>query len=189
MKRIRHSVGSAEYKKLITHAMSDVTLKEHTRKKLLRIFGVMYYTGIRVNEIAHITIGKLLQLTTEQGGVIYTSKKDKERKLYLSAEACKKLKQLIKDETNPDAHIASSWNKPTTPMHKISLIKLVNDYMKKVLGAGYTSHSFRQGLISQMLEAQIATPAVRDFIGHADAATTLKYAKATDEYIHSSLVR
>ena len=189
MKKIRHSVTDIEYQKLITHTMSDVSLKEHNRTKLLRVFGVLYYTGIRLNEITYITIGKLKQLVAEQGGVIYTSKKDKERKLYLSETACKKLKQLVKDETNEDAQIASSWNKQTTSMHPIALISLVNDYMKKVLGVGYTSHSFRQGIISQMLEAQVATSAVRDFIGHADAATTLKYAKATDSYIRSSLVR
>ena len=169
--------------------MSNVSLKEHNRTKLLRIFGVLYYTGIRVNEISAITIGKLKEIIQDHDGVIYTSKKNKERKLYLSDEACKKLKQLIKGETNDEAYLVRSWNKETTPMHPISLINAVNSYMRDVLGAGYTSHSFRQGLISQMLEAQISTPAVRDFIGHADAATTLKYAKATDSYIHNSLVR
>ena len=189
MKKVRHSVSSAEYKKLITHVMSNISLKEHNRTKLLRIFGVLYYTGIRLNEISYITIGKLKEIIAKHDGVIYTSKKDKERKLYLSDEACKKLKLLIKTETNDEAYLIRSWNKETTPMHPISLISSVNNYMKSVLGAGYTSHSFRQGIISQMLEAQVATPAVRDFIGHANAVTTLKYAKATDSYIHNSLVR
>lgn len=189
MKKVRHSVGSAEYDKLVTHTMSDVSLKEHNRAKLLRIFGVLYYTGIRLNEISHITIGKLKQLTTEQGGVIYTSKTDKERKLYLSDNACKKLKQLIKGETNLDAQIACSWNKATTPMHSISLISLVNSYMKKVLGAGYTSHSFRQGVITDMLSSGVATKVAQEFIGHSSPATTLRYDKPTEARIRNSLVR
>ncbi|MGE4396079.1 MAG: tyrosine-type recombinase/integrase [Sulfurimonas sp.] len=189
MRRVRHSVSSAEYQKLITYTMSDITLMEHNRTKLLRIFGVLYYTGIRLNEISYITIGMLKQIITEQGGVIYTSKTDKERKLYLSENACKKLKQLIKDETNPDAHLAPSWNKATTPMHPIALITLVNDYMKKVLGNGYTSHSFRQGIITEMLSSGVATKVAQEFIGHSSPTTTLRYDKPTEARIRNSLVR
>lgn len=188
-KRIRHSIDRAKYLKLITHVKSDVDLKEHNRIKLLRIFGVLYYTGIRLNEIHHINIGKLRELIAEQGGVIYTSKKDKERKLFFSDTACKELTKLIKHETNPLAQIASSWNKQTTAMHPISLINSVNKYMQKVLGAGHTSHSFRQGILSEMFESHVDTGTCRDFIGHADATTTLKYKVSTDNHIRSSLVR
>lgn len=189
MKRIRHSISGDEYEKLITHVMSNVNIQEHNRTKLLRIFGVLYYTGIRLNEITHITIGKLRELVADQGGVIYTSKTDKERKLYLSETACKKLQRLIKNETNDNAHIAASWNKVTTPMHSIALISLVNGYIKEVLGNGYTSHSFRQGIITDMLASGVATKVAQEFIGHASAATTLRYDRPTPERIRNSLVR
>lgn len=188
MKRIRESIGSEEYKRLITYTMSDTELKEHSRAKLLRIFGVLYYTGIRLNEIGLITVGKLQEMAENEGGVIYTPKKDKERKIYLSQEACKKIKSLTKGQKSEE-YVASSWNKATTPMHPTSLIQLVNKYMKKVLGSGYTSHSFRQGIITDMLAANVSTATVRDFIGHKDSSTTLRYARPTDEHIRSSLVR
>jgi len=189
MKRVRHSVGSAEYQKLVTHTMSDTSLQEHNRIKLLRVFGVLYYTGIRVNEISLITIGKLKEIIAEQGGVIETTKTQKERKIFISADAAKKLNKLIKDEDNNAALLIPSWNRKTTPMHPISLISLVNGYMKKVLGAGYTSHSFRQGIITDMLSSQVATKVVQEFIGHANAATTLRYDRPTDARIKNSLVR
>lgn len=188
MKRVRYSIGSDEYKRLITYTMGDCSLKLHSRKKLLKIFGVLYYTGIRLNEIAYITVAKLREIIKNEGGIIYTSKKDKQRQLYFSEEACKSIKKLIKDDAGEN-YIATSWNKTTTPMHHISLIQMVNKYMLKVLGAGYTSHSFRQGIITEMFRAKVSTAEVQKFIGHSDPATTLRYAKPTDADVKNSLVR
>ena len=188
MKRVRKSISEGEYTKLITHTLSDPTLKDHSRVKLLRVFHVLYFTGIRVNEISHITIGKLKEIIKAGEGIIYTSKKDKERVIYLSEQGAKKLSQLTKDEEDHN-YLVCSWNKATTPMHPISLIKLVNDYMKKVLGAGYTSHSFRQGIVTDMFSSGAATKVVQMFIGHADAATTLRYDTPTPARIKSALVR
>jgi len=189
MKRIRNSVGEREFKQLVTHVMSDNCLKEHSRIKLLRIFNILYYTGMRVNEVNLITVEKLRELIKNGEGIIYTPKKAKERKIFLTKEGTKQLKALIKKEDNDKAYITSSWNKETTPMHEISLIQMVNTYMKKVLGNGYTSHSFRQGIITDMFAAHVSTATVQQFIGHSDPSTTLRYARPTDEHIRSSLVR
>ena len=189
MKRVRHSIGSAEYQKLTEHTLADPSLRDHSRAKLMRIFTVLYYTGIRVNEITEFTIGKLRELLAAQEGVIHTSKKDKERMLWLSDEACEDLKELIESAPDDRAYISSSWNKPTTPMHPLALIRLVNGYMKKVLGSGYTSHSFRQGLITEMFAQRIATATVQHFIGHEDPATTIRYAKPTGAQMREALVR
>lgn len=189
MKRIRNSIGEPEFKRLITHVMSDTSLKDHSRIKLLRVFNVLYYTGMRINEVNLFTVAKLRELIKTGEGVIYTPKKAKERKIFLSRDAVKNLKHLIKKEDNDKAYLTSSWNKETTPMHETSLIQMVNAYMKKVLGSGYTSHSFRQGIITDMFAAHVSTAIVQQFIGHADPSTTLRYARPTDEHIRSSLVR
>lgn len=188
MKRIRHSITTKEYNQLMTYARSDPTLKEHKRLKLLRIFTLMYYTGIRINEISLLTIGKLHELIEELSGVIDTPKKEKERMLHLSEDAAKRLKQLIKDE-DPHTLFVHTWNRSTTAMHKISLISMVNGYLQQVLGAGFTSHSFRQGIITDMLAANINTKIVQEFIGHADAKTTLGYGKPTKAQVRRALIR
>lgn len=188
MKRIRHSISKEQFDMLTTHTLSDPSLKQHNRVKLLTVFSTLYYTGIRLNEISYITVGKLRELIAEGGGVIYTSKTDKERRIYLSTDAAKALKKLIKDEDDT-TYLAHAWNKKTTPMHNIALISLVNNYTKKVLGSGYTSHSFRQGIITDMFAAGAATKVVQEFIGHASPSTTLQYDKPTEQRIRNSLVR
>jgi integrase len=107
---------------------------------------------MRINEVNLLTVAKLRELIKAGEGVIYTPKKAKERKIFLSHDAVKNLKHLIKKEDNDKAYLTSSWNKETTAMHETNLILMVNIYMKKVLGNGYTSHSFRQMMILVKLD-------------------------------------
>ena len=188
MKRIRRSVTDQEYQKLITHTKSDPGIKEHKRLKLLRIFTLLYYTGMRINEVSLIKIEKIHELIDQSKGIIDTPKKENERELHFSPAACKSIKLLIKDAA-PEENFIYAWEKKTTPMHKISLIAMVNTYMKQVLGQGYTSHSFRQGIITDMFAAGLSTPMVQKFIGHSDPKTTLHYAAPTSAQVHNALIR
>lgn len=61
--------------------------------------------------------------------------------------------------------------------------------MKEALGSGYTSHSFRQGLITEMGSKSINTKIISKFIGHADVKTTMMYINPTDDDIMNSLIR
>ncbi|RXJ98686.1 hypothetical protein CRV02_13120 [Arcobacter sp. CECT 8989] len=61
--------------------------------------------------------------------------------------------------------------------------------MKEILGEGFTSHSFRQGLITEMGSKSINIKIISNFIGHKNVSTTLGYIKPTDNQIKNSLVR
>jgi len=61
--------------------------------------------------------------------------------------------------------------------------------MKDVLGSGYTSHSFRQGLITEMGSKSINTKIISKFIGHSDVKTTMRYINPTDDDIVNAMVR
>jgi len=61
--------------------------------------------------------------------------------------------------------------------------------MKEILGEGFTSHSFRQGLITEMGNKSINIKIISNFIGHKNVSTTLGYIKPTDDQIKNSLVR
>ena len=61
--------------------------------------------------------------------------------------------------------------------------------MKDALGDGFTSHSFRQGLISEMASKSVNVKIISQFIGHSDVKTTLHYVKPTDNDIENALVR
>lgn len=64
----------------------------------------------------------------------------------------------------------------------------VNSYLKYVLGDGYTSHSFRQGLLSDLGARGINIKIMSKFIGHSDVKTTMRYVQPSDYGWLSSLL-
>ena len=116
-----------------------------------------------------------------------------ERKLFATDEFIKQLKKLFVFDSNIDLQIkviskGSCKNKKES-IHPLTLIAQVNKVMKSILGAGYTSHSFRQGLISEMASKGINTKIISKFIGHSDIKTTMHYIKPTDDDIKGAMIR
>jgi len=60
---------------------------------------------------------------------------------------------------------------------------------KPIKSDGYTSHSFRQGLITEMGAKQINTKIISKFIGHSDVKTTMRYIHPTDDDLKNAMVR
>ncbi len=76
-------------------------------------------------------------------------------------------------------------------MSKSAVAKMlgISSGMKSILGEGYTSHSFRQGLITEMGSRGINTKIISKFIGHSDVKTTMRYIQPTDEDVRGAMVR
>ena len=83
----------------------------------------------------------------------------------------------------------TSWNSINRKLNNIALINLVNKYMKKILGKGFSSHSFRQGIISEMGSKSINPRIIQSFIGHSDIKTTMRYIRPTANDMKISLIR
>ena len=82
----------------------------------------------------------------------------------------------------------SSKSKKDGISHDV-FIKQVNAIMKSILGEGYTSHSFRQGLITEMGSKGVNVKIISKFIGHSDVKTTMRYIKPTDDDVRGAMVR
>jgi integrase len=188
-KRIKKSITEKEYKLLISHTKGDDSLKEFNRKRLLQIFCLLFYSGARINELSQIKYKHIYEITKTGETVIITHKTKNERILYFSERAIKELKKYFDPNEDNNNYVIASWNDQKTRLHEISLINLVNKYMKKVLGRGYTSHSFRQGLLTEMGSRSINPKIIQSFIGHSDVKTTLRYIKPTAEDVKMALVR
>ena len=188
-KRIKKSITEKEYKLLIRHTKGDESLKEFNRKRLLQIFCLLYYSGARINELSQIKYKHIYEIIETGETIIITYKTKNERILYFSNQAIKEIKKYFDLNQNADHYIIASWNDPKTRLHEISLINLVNTYMKKVLGEGFTSHSFRQGLLTEMGAKSINPKIIQSFIGHSDVKTTLRYIKPTADDVKMALVR
>ena len=188
-KRIKKSITEKEYKLLVSHTKGDESLKEFNRIRLLQIFCLLYYSGARINELSQIKYKHIQEIVETGETVITTYKTKNERILYFSEKAIKEIKKYFDMHQDQNHYVISSWNDPKTRLHEISLINLVNKYMRKVLGEGFTSHSFRQGLLTEMGSRSINPKIIQAFIGHSDVKTTLRYIKPTAADVKMSLVR
>lgn len=190
IKRVKKSVTAIEYKKLMAFVRGDEDIKAFNQKRFLKIFSLLFYSGMRVNEITQIKYSHIDSLITTGETIIVSHKTSRERVLYFSDNAIKEIKKYFTytdDELNN--YCITSWGNPQKSFHEISLIQLVNKYMKNILGDNYTSHSFRQGLISEMGSKSVNPRVIQSFIGHMNVSTTLNYIKPTEEDIKLSLVR
>ncbi|RLA80210.1 MAG: hypothetical protein DRG78_11435 [Epsilonproteobacteria bacterium] len=192
IKRIKENITDVEYKKLMTFVRGDENLRENTKLNLLRTFTILYFTGLRVNEVQEIKIQDIVNLLKYETVKINISKTSSERKLYLSDSFKKELLKLFdldnEDESNRIITKGSCKNKKTG-INNIVFIQQVNSVITTILGKGYTSHSFRQGLITEMGSKSVNIKIISSFVGHKNVSTTLGYIKPTDQQIADSLVR
>ncbi len=61
--------------------------------------------------------------------------------------------------------------------------------IQSVLGTRYTSHSFRQGLITELGAKGVNPKIIKEFMGHKDIKTTMRYIKPSEDDIRSALLR
>lgn len=193
LKRIKESVTEIEYKKLMSAIRGDESLRPNTKDNLLRAFTILYFTGLRLNELQQMKLLHIKELLDTGETKLLLLKTKSERKLFAGDEFQKQLKKLLSITTDTDLQIkviskGSSQNK-REGIHPLTFIAQVNEVIKSILGDGYTSHSFRQGLITEMGAKGINTKIISKFIGHSDVKTTMGYIKPTDADVKGAMIR
>lgn len=191
IRRIKENIAYKEYKKLMDSVRGSETLRSNTKKNYLRTFCILYYTGLRLNEVQEIRVHNILELLEEETTKIIIPKTNSERKLHLTKAFKKELLKLFDLKEDPFNKIITkgSVKNNRTGINNIVYISKINAYIKEILGKGYTSHSFRQGLITEMGSKGINIKMISSYIGHVDVKTTMRYIKPTDEDIKSILIR
>ena len=192
IKRIKENITEAEYKKLMTFVRGNETFRENTKLNLLRTFTILYFTGLRLNEVQELKIIDIKNLLQNESIKINISKTSTERKLYLSNAFQKELIKIfdLKNENDDHKSITKGANKnKITSSNNIVFIQQVNKIIKEILGEGFSSHSFRQGLITEMGSKSINIKIISQFVGHKNVSTTMGYIKPTDEQIFNNLIR
>ncbi|MEA2016922.1 MAG: site-specific integrase [Campylobacterota bacterium] len=192
IKRIKENITDVEYKKLMASTRGSESLRDNTKLNLLRTFTILYYTGMRLNELQDLRVMDIKNLLEVGTVKIFLKKTNSERKLYLTKDFKKQLIRLfdfdIEDNDNRVICKGSNKNKKTA-INNITFIQQVNKFINSVLGSGYTSHSFRQGIISEFGAKGVNIKIISKFVGHSDVKTTMRYITPTDEDIMMNLVR
>ncbi|OHE17542.1 MAG: hypothetical protein A2525_07405 [Sulfurimonas sp. RIFOXYD12_FULL_36_11] len=193
LKRIKESITELEYKKLMSSVRGDESIRANTKDNLLRAFTILYFTGLRLNELQEMNLSHIKELLEDGETKLLLPKTKSERKLFAGDEFKKQLKKLFVFDSGTDFQIKviskGSNETKRTGIHPLTFIAQVNDVMKSILGAGYTSHSFRQGLISEMGAKGINAKIISKFIGHSDVKTTMGYIKPTDDDVKGAMIR
>jgi len=192
IKRIKENITEIEYKKLMSFTRGNETLRFNTKQNLLRTFTILFFTGLRLNEVQELKIIDIKNLLQDGNVKIDISKTSTQRKLYLTNSFQKELVKLFdfknEDDENRIISKGSDKNKRTS-INKIVFIQQVNKTIKEILGEGFSSHSFRQGLITEMGSKSINIKIISQFVGHKNVSTTMGYIKPTDEQIREALIR
>lgn len=190
--RIKESITEVEYKRLVNFTKGDDDIKTFTKERFLKIYAILFYTGIRINEISQLRVEDLKSIINNGEVKIVTHKQNMERKLYFSQNAIQAIKKLFASDLLLDDYVKliRKFNKPYASLSNVNMINTINKHMQKALGdSGYTSHSFRQGLISEFANKQINIKIIQQFIGHRDSKTTMRYIRPTENDIREALVR
>ena len=191
-KKIKENITEVEYKKLMSFTRGNETLRNNTKLNLLRTFTILFFTGLRLNEVQELKIINIKNLIENKNVKIDISKTSTQRKLYLTNSFQKELLKLFdfKNELDDNKIISKGSDKnKRTSINKIVFIQQVNKTIKEILGEGFSSHSFRQGLITEMGSKSINIKIISQFVGHKNISTTMGYIKPTDEQIKEALIR
>ena len=92
IKRIKESITKDEYKKLLHFSQNDPNIKENTRVNLLRTFTILYYTGMRINELQQLRLYHIQELLEKGETKLLLPKTTSERKLFASKKKKKERK-------------------------------------------------------------------------------------------------
>ena len=95
IKRIKENITEIEYKKLMSFTRGNENLRENTKLNLLRTFTILFFTGLRVNEVQELKIIDIKNLLQDGNVKIDISKTSTQRKLYLTNSFQKELLKLF----------------------------------------------------------------------------------------------
>ena len=177
-------------KKLLTYLNGKEDLTTNTKNNLRRTFILLYFTGMRINEVKQLKVKDINTIFEKEELIIVTHKTRKERKLFFSKEAIKQIKKhfVFNDNSKDNDFIITTKGNPSKTPSSSTFIAKVNSFIQEVLGNRYSSHSFRAGIITDMSKS-INPKFIKEFIGHSDIKTTMRYIRPTDEDLKKCLIR
>jgi len=166
----KESISLQEHKKIMAYINGNTSMRSGTKQNMTRLFTLLYFTGIRLNEASAFRVQNIEDLLNNGITKIITSKTKSERKIYISKEFKKELVTYFSDIKNDDPDmlvIYNTRNKNKKSTYSVkSLIDIANDIIKNVLGDSYTSHCYRRGLLTEMAAKGTNIKIMAQFINH-----------------------
>lgn len=178
-KMAKKPIYKKEYDILMQYANEHPQIKEHSRLNLKRVFTILYFTGVRVNEVnSTIMVHKGKQYLTgmrvknireliEKGeSDILLPKTRNIRTIYANTNFKNALIPLFNlDKEEDDYVVIRKLNRKMSSLAPLTVIGWINDVMFEALGdRAYKSHSFRQGFITSLVNNNNAPDKVASYM-------------------------
>lgn len=188
--KIKENISEIDFRKLLSSISAKNNINMNTKENLKRTFILLFYTGMRINEVKQLKVKDIMQIIQNGEIIIVTHKTKKERKLFFSEKAVNEIKKsfFFEEGLNEEDYIIKTKGNPKKTPSSITFISQVNSFIHEVLGERYSSHSFRSGLITDMSKS-VNPKFIKEFIGHSDIKTTMRYIKPTDDDLKNCLIR
>jgi len=182
----RIPVKQEEFETLIMYCDQQI-VKQSTREKLVKAFTLLYNSGCRISEILKIDKNDILNIIKfSKFSLDNTTKTGRPRMVLISEKGVEAIREIFEMEICEETDDLSQTIFPGRrgkPLGVTGFTALINKHMKLALESDfYSSHSFRQGLISQLLnvdEGNVPASVVSALIGHSNLSTTLRYHRST----------
>jgi len=194
--KLREPIGEREMKSILTHlrkkreniAKSEKKSVQHSLHKLdniIKAFTLLFHTGVRAGELTQVTTAMIKEATIHRFFYNNQKKVHRERKIFISIAGVEDFENILKN-TKGKGLVLKKY-KTTKGYDSEYLVKMLNEAIHEALGERYTSHSFRHGLLREMLLKGYKTVVVQKFAGHKNANTTERYLVPSDDDIFSAI--
>ena len=181
IQKLRDPIDYELFPIFLEFAAQGMERRVELRRSQLRVcYTILYYVGLRINEIRHLTHQDIKDaLVTSQFTFIHH--KTKQAHIHtLSTRALRDLSYIEEDiKTVFQKYKHKYLFGKVNPMHPKALIRLINNDLRhtcqlKDIRYNIKSHSFRIYVISSLL-TKTSVHHVASIIGHNDVRSTLKY--------------
>lgn len=164
-------------------ALSQIEL-EYIRKacgtlKEKAIIEVLYSTGCRVSELAHL---KKTDIDWNDKSVHLFGKGNKHRTSFLNAKAEVAIKEYLASRTDGNESLFVSDRKPYNPIKKEALEKIVRNISRRAgekVDKKVTPHVLRHTTATTAIRNGMPVEDIRELLGHSRIDTTMIYAKTS----------
>lgn len=181
--RAKKPILKKEFDRLIRAVNLNHDIKSPTKRKLTAAFTLLYLTGCRVSEIVSFRGSDIEQMIRNNEYSLTNATKTRTPRLISFDETHQQI-EILKTLLLPDnTRFLFARNNSNVPMTAPALTLICNKFIHAVLGELYSSHSFRAGYITAFHQQGFSLEHIRTDIGHANIATTARYATVSHEEI------
>ena len=150
-----------------------------TKPRDRAMFMLMLRCGLRVEEVAHLTVDAVEYPRREL--FVASGKGAKDRMVYLSDDACTALLAYLEKRTSKakELFLVEKGPQKGKPISVRGIQKRIEYYAEKS-GLDVSCHQLRHTLATQLLNADAQLSSIQGLLGHAHVTTTQRYCRVAN---------